>query len=179
MCRAVGAAQMVSQNGWMDSGAVASRRAAELYGLDILDEGIQDMKDNVTRFIVLSRSALAQLAYCASLVCLLSLVWSSCWATCSPLLAALVCLLSFVTGLVISLGDLHAPLFVPDARAVRCLLCTGMVISMLLATIDSALGHPMGIPWTVSRVHTSKFQNFKFEWQSFVQGPFGGDQGGG
>jgi arogenate/prephenate dehydratase len=38
--------------------AVASHRAAELYNLEILDEGIQDMKDNVTRFLVLSRDPL-------------------------------------------------------------------------------------------------------------------------
>jgi prephenate dehydratase len=52
-----GAAQAVSQQRLVGVAAVASRRAAELYGLDILDEGIQDMKDNVTRFLVLSRCA--------------------------------------------------------------------------------------------------------------------------
>jgi prephenate dehydratase len=36
-------------------GAVASRRAAELYGLEIVDEDINDNKDNVTRFIKLAR----------------------------------------------------------------------------------------------------------------------------
>ena len=36
-------------------GAVASRRAAELYGLEIVDENINDNKDNVTRFIKLAR----------------------------------------------------------------------------------------------------------------------------
>lgn len=46
---------MVSRQQMQGVGAVASRRAAELYGLDILDEGIQDFKDNVTRFIKLSR----------------------------------------------------------------------------------------------------------------------------
>lgn len=53
-----GAAQMVSQQQLKGVAAVASRRAAELYGLEILDEGIQDFKDNVTRFIKLSRDPL-------------------------------------------------------------------------------------------------------------------------
>jgi arogenate/prephenate dehydratase len=53
-----GAAQAIAENGWKDAAAVASRRAGELYGMTILDEGIQDMKENVTRFIVLAREPL-------------------------------------------------------------------------------------------------------------------------
>ena len=32
---------MIAENGWRDAAAVASRRAGELYGLDVLDEDIQ------------------------------------------------------------------------------------------------------------------------------------------
>ena len=38
-----------------DAAAIASARAGELYGLEVLDESIQDMADNITRFLVLSR----------------------------------------------------------------------------------------------------------------------------
>jgi arogenate/prephenate dehydratase len=62
-----GAAQMIAENGWRDAAAVASRRAGELYGMNILDEGIQDMKDNVTRFIVLAREPLVTTAEDSSL----------------------------------------------------------------------------------------------------------------
>ncbi|KAF5458331.1 hypothetical protein F2P56_022366 [Juglans regia] len=50
-----GAAQYVASNGLRDAGVVASARAAEIYGLNILAEGIQDDSDTVTRFLVLAR----------------------------------------------------------------------------------------------------------------------------
>ncbi|KAK4577267.1 hypothetical protein RGQ29_027688 [Quercus rubra] len=50
-----GAAQYVSSNSLRDVGVVASARAAEIYGLNILAERIQDDFDNVTRYLVLAR----------------------------------------------------------------------------------------------------------------------------
>ncbi|KAM7500972.1 hypothetical protein LguiA_025386 [Lonicera macranthoides] len=50
-----GAAQIVASNGLRDTGAVASGRAAEIYGLDILAERIQDDKHVITRFLILAR----------------------------------------------------------------------------------------------------------------------------
>ena len=49
-----GAAKMIKEKGSTDSAAIASKRAAELYGMQILDEGIEDRKNNYTRFLVLS-----------------------------------------------------------------------------------------------------------------------------
>ncbi|KAJ9169115.1 hypothetical protein P3X46_020579 [Hevea brasiliensis] len=50
-----GAAQMVATCGIRETGAIASARAAEIYGLDILAEKFQDNDDNVTRFLILGR----------------------------------------------------------------------------------------------------------------------------
>jgi prephenate dehydratase len=49
-----GAVKTIKENKMMDSAAIASRRAAELYDMEILDEGIEDRKNNYTRFLVLS-----------------------------------------------------------------------------------------------------------------------------
>ena len=50
-----GAARHVAEAGVKSEGAIASRLAAEIYGLDILSADIEDEAHNTTRFIVLSR----------------------------------------------------------------------------------------------------------------------------
>ncbi|XP_065873913.1 arogenate dehydratase/prephenate dehydratase 1, chloroplastic-like [Euphorbia lathyris] len=49
------AAQYVASNKLRDAAAVASARAAEIYGLNILEEKIQDESDSVTRYLILAR----------------------------------------------------------------------------------------------------------------------------
>jgi prephenate dehydratase len=50
-----GAVKMIKQKKNMQVAAIASRRAAELYNMDILEEGIEDSKNNFTRFLIISK----------------------------------------------------------------------------------------------------------------------------
>ena len=49
-----GAAKLVSETGDRTMAALAPRLAADLYGLDILAENVEDSDNNITRFVVLS-----------------------------------------------------------------------------------------------------------------------------
>jgi monofunctional chorismate mutase len=46
-----GAAREVAEHGDLSRAAIASRSAAQIYGLCVLEEGIQDQRDNHTRFV--------------------------------------------------------------------------------------------------------------------------------
>jgi prephenate dehydratase len=52
-----GSAREVAMAGRPEVGAIASRRAAELYGLEVLAPDIQDREDNQTRFFVIATDA--------------------------------------------------------------------------------------------------------------------------
>ena len=49
-----GAVKHLKENGAQDTAAIASRRAAEVYGMEILAEGIEDNPENYTRFLVIA-----------------------------------------------------------------------------------------------------------------------------
>jgi prephenate dehydratase len=51
-----GSAKMIRDKEIRDAAAIASARAAEVFGLSILESGIQDFKENITRFIVISKT---------------------------------------------------------------------------------------------------------------------------
>ena len=50
-----GAARLIAERGDKSCAAIASRLAADIYGLDILAEDIEDEAHNTTRFVVLAR----------------------------------------------------------------------------------------------------------------------------
>lgn len=50
-----GSVKILKSIGERTTAAIASRRAAEIYGMQILDEGIEDNIENYTRFLVISR----------------------------------------------------------------------------------------------------------------------------
>ncbi|WP_446897794.1 prephenate dehydratase [Clostridium sp. LBM24168] len=50
-----GSAKYISNSGCVSKGCIASKKAAELYNLDVLKEGINYNKKNYTRFIVIGR----------------------------------------------------------------------------------------------------------------------------
>jgi len=51
-----GAAKDISELNNLEDGAIASKLAAEIYGLKILKEDIQDMSKNFTRFVVMGKN---------------------------------------------------------------------------------------------------------------------------
>ena len=50
-----GSVKMIKEQGLMDAAAIASQRAAEVYGMNVLEKGIETHKENYTRFLVIGR----------------------------------------------------------------------------------------------------------------------------
>src|SRR3990172_7300101 len=51
-----GSVKMLKESGARDTAAIASRRAAEIYEMQILEEGIEDNAENYTRFLAVSKT---------------------------------------------------------------------------------------------------------------------------
>jgi prephenate dehydratase len=51
-----GSAKLIKEQGLADAAAIASERAAQVFGLDVLRSDIQDYSDNITRFLVIGRT---------------------------------------------------------------------------------------------------------------------------
>lgn len=53
-----GSVRVLKKSGALNMASIASRRAAEIYGMEILEEGIEDNPENYTRFLVIQRAAI-------------------------------------------------------------------------------------------------------------------------
>jgi prephenate dehydratase len=53
-----GAAALVAEQGDPEAAAIAPRLAAELYGLKVIEDNVEDANDNTTRFVVLAQEPL-------------------------------------------------------------------------------------------------------------------------
>jgi len=51
-----GSVKMMREKGLLSAGAIASERAAEIYGMKVLTRGVADNPNNYTRFFVLSKN---------------------------------------------------------------------------------------------------------------------------
>jgi prephenate dehydratase len=51
-----GSVKMLKESGERTTAAIASHRAAEIYGMQILEEGIEDNVENYTRFLAISKT---------------------------------------------------------------------------------------------------------------------------
>ena len=54
-----GSARMIHDGNLTDTAAIASLRAGEIFGLSVLQAGIQDYADNITRFVIIGRDGKA------------------------------------------------------------------------------------------------------------------------
>ncbi len=59
-----GAVKLIKEQNRRDAAGIASRRAAEVYGLNVLAENIEDEPQNFTRFLALAREPLNPLGPC-------------------------------------------------------------------------------------------------------------------
>ena len=54
-----GGAKLIREGGQRNAAAIASRRAADVFDLEVLQQGVQDFDSNITRFFIIARNASA------------------------------------------------------------------------------------------------------------------------